>query len=228
MIKPLTVSALDLESTTRPIQKNKNLACHESVPTAATFSQDVLAYSFAHKSLYSRHKLPLNLADARILIFDDQKFSQTEFYHKLFSTLRTDVALLHDFLIECLAQDEGTPAFAQLNNFERLQYFLTKRCQLCHRRFQSKVKSVTGRVYRVTRVIDHSHLAESFVPQFGNQLGTHFDKNNPLTSRSRVRFICCQGCNLQLSLATVNSRIRQTIWVHNGKWHNNKEMIAQN
>ena len=220
-LKVPVVSSLDLECSSRPIKKNYNLSCHSTVPKDAAFSQDILAYSFAHKSLYQKHELPDNLSDARVLIYDDKTHTQLEFFHKLFTQIRSDVNLLHDFFMESLSKDEGTPSLSQLTQIERTQYFLATRCSICKTKFNTvKYNPTTQKYYRIRKVIDHCHLSETthrirFNPQ--NPMSQNHRLNTTTEFQSRIRYITCNGCNLHLSLPTVNPKMMHTFWVHNGK-----------
>ena len=219
LLKCPIVSSLDLECTSRKITKNENLSCHSTVPKTATYSQDILAYSFAHKSLYSKHKLPDNLSDARVKIYDDKSHSQLELFHDLFTTMRSDIASLHDFFIDSLKKDEGTPTISQLTQIERTQFFLATRCSICKNKFGStQFNPVTKKSFRVHKVIDHCHLSESTQQtRFNTQNSTNGTPGN-YEFKSRLRFITCAACNLQMSLKTVNPKMAHTFWVHNGNY----------
>ena len=223
-LKLLYFSAIDLESTTRALQKNPDLNCHAKIPETVEYSQEPMGFSIAHKSIHKKHPLPEVLKDVRVCFYDDNKTSQEEFYLKLFKTIRTDIPYLHDFFEETLKLDSGKPQLHELSQSERLHFFLTKRCMLCHIKFGTKkTNPKTNRPYIVRKTLDHCHLNDEttnlarliHLPT-GTTSTTETTTPHHILLKSRIRYISCQGCNLQLSMNTSSNKLRNIFYLHNG------------
>ena len=112
----------------------------ESRPAGAEAVETPFAYSIAHASLYSEHKLPNNLRSPRGMIYDPTKQSEQDFVISLLKTLRQDLKLHTDFLYDTLKKDPGPPTFAQMTLEEKTAFILQSSCCFCGKRFSKRVK----------------------------------------------------------------------------------------
>ena len=131
---PLSICAMDLECLADPA------SVIDSRPAGAEAVETPFAYSIAHASLYTEHKLPSNLRSPRGMIYDPTTQSEHDFVISLLKTLRRDLKLHTDFLHETLKKDPGPPNFSQMTAEEKTAFFLQSACSFCGRRFSKKVK----------------------------------------------------------------------------------------
>ena len=131
---PLSICAMDLECLAHPA------SVVDSRPGGAEAVETPFAYSIAHASLYTEHKLPSNLRSPRGMIYDPSTQSEPDFVISLLETLRRDLKLHTVFLHEVLRKDPGPPNISQMTAEERVAFLLQPACNFCGRRFSKKVK----------------------------------------------------------------------------------------
>ena len=158
-LKPLTLSSLDLETISEPIDPRSEAP----KPSGAESIHTVFAYSIAHISLYpENHPLPESLRSPRGLIYDPKTQSETAFGISLLKNLRDDLKLHSQFLREAIEKDQGAPKFSTMSRAEKLAFALQSTCFFCGRTFgRMYTNPHTHKRTRLVKCKDHLHFLET-------------------------------------------------------------------
>ena len=112
-------------------------------PNNATLSLPPMAFAYVNTSLYKEHPLPESLATPRFkrLNDNDSETGEKNFYIALLLSLRHDL-LLHHLHMKSIFQKDAPPPRPYQMTPELAAYFASiTECQLCGKRFGTKVKS---------------------------------------------------------------------------------------
>ena len=112
-------------------------------PKNATHSLPPMSYAYVNTSLYKEHPLPATLATPRFKRLDsnDAITGERNFYIALLLSLRHDL-LLHHLHMKSIFEKDNPPIYPYQMTPEFAAYFASiTECQLCGKRFGTKVKS---------------------------------------------------------------------------------------
>ena len=162
---------------------------YEKVPNATVMTQQVISFAYIHKSLYPQFPMSEKLSQPRFKFYnEDDEHPLRSFYISLLLSLRNDLLLYEERVKNILAIDSPPPPPGQRSLDLLVHIANTELCELCGKKFGSKVMSpLTRKFYILKRTFDHNHISATGFP----------------TNSTQLRSVLCQASDLQYSCSSL-------------------------
>ena len=133
--KPLIIATADFESTNIKYEHD-NLIAHEKnhkPPKSTKFAQTPLAYSLCFDSPYKfwRDKLPKELKAVEMKIFEEDSYTEDQFFLFFLTSLREKLIYIDKFLAMAKSLDFGVPQIKSCPISDRIERALATNCFTC-------------------------------------------------------------------------------------------------
>ena len=172
LVRPMILICSDFES--KNIKHNHDDVItpsrdsHHKPPKSTKFIQTPLAYSICIDSPYDywRPKLPTELKKVEMKIFDEDSYTEEQFYLHYLKTLREKLIHIDQFLSTVKSLDPGPPKISECSIADRMERALAFRCFTCGSIFTNNTASKQTSKHHHS--IHHNHYQPFGLGRFGN------------------------------------------------------------
>ena len=136
--KPLLIACGDFECANVKYHLHDNLIAQtfdrdHKPPKSTVFAQTPLAYSLCFDSPYDfwRDKMPKELKEVEMKIFDENLYTEDQFYLYFLTSLREKLLYIDKFLATAKSMDRGVPRVKSCPISDRIERALATHCVTC-------------------------------------------------------------------------------------------------